>query len=298
MSRFGRAVEKAEREGLLTWTRGGDAPRRAAAVEEPPAPPLAPHSPPSIPTSRLRESTPLREEDIWGTTTEPEAPLSRLLVVATEPTSSAAEQYRLLRTRLEGRDQTRRSQLLIVSSPGIGDGKTTTSANLALSMAEESAHRVVLVEADLRRPRLAELFGVRAEPGLMDVLVGAATLDEALVTVPGSSLCLLSAGLPGSHPAGLLGSPLMQRCVEALRGRFDRIVVDTAPLALADTHVLTRLADGVLMIVKAGVTPRPALERALAGIDQPKVMGIVLNDVDDTATPYAEAAPPLRGTGA
>jgi capsular exopolysaccharide synthesis family protein len=295
MSRFGRAVEKAEREGLVTWTRGGDAPRHRAAVEEPPTASPPPYVPP---TSRLREHTPLRKEDIWSTAAEPVAPLHPLLVVASEPDSAAAEQYRLLRTRLEDADNSRRSQLLIVSSPGMGEGKTTTSANLALTMAEESAHKVVLVEADLRRPALAELFGVRSEPGLVDVLVGAATLDEALVTVPGTSLWLLSAGLPGSQPAGLLSSPLMQRCLETLRGRFDRIIVDTAPLALADTHILTRLADGVLMIVKAGVTPRPALERALAGVDRPKLVGIVLNGVDEAAAPYGETAPPMRGPGA
>jgi polysaccharide biosynthesis transport protein len=296
MSRFGRAVEKAEREGLLTWTRGGDVPHRDAAPDDPP--PVAARTPaPPAPAARFGDGAPLREEDIWATSEVGEAPISPLLVVASDPASPAAEQYRLLRTRLEGRDHVGRSQLLIVSSPGIGEGKTTTSANLALGMAEESLHEVVLVEADLRRPRLAELFGVRAEPGLMDVLVGGATLDDALVAVPGTSLTLLPAGLPGLHSTGLRGSPLMQRCLDGLRGRFDRIVVDTAPLAVADTHILTRMADGVLMVVKSGVTPRPALERALEGLDRAKVIGVVLNDVDAVPASYAEAAP-SRGTGA
>lgn len=299
MSRFGRAVEKAEREGLLTWTRGGDNPGRGAAVEDPPAPVSSPYVPPTAPLPYGTEH--LREDHAWNTEDAgevPDATFSPLLVAMTAPNSPAAEQYRLLRTRLEGRDTGRRSQLLIVSSPGMGEGKTTTSANLALTMAEEPQRRVVLVEADLRRPRLAELFGVRSEPGLMDVLVGAATLDEALVAVPGCPLFLLSAGVPGSRPTSVLASPLMQRCLDALRGRFDRIIVDTAPLALADTHVLTRLADGVLMVVRAGVTPRPALERALAAVDGPKVLGVVVNGVDETPIVYGEPATPAHGARA
>jgi protein-tyrosine kinase len=289
MSRFGRAMEKAEREGLLTWTRGGGPAEDQTLPVDPPA--LA-----TAPWARPHGPVPVPAEDLWGDAPAIEAALDPVLVVSTDPRSPAAEQYRLLRTRLERLDQTSRSQLLIVSSPGIGEGKTTTSTNLALSMAEEPSRRVVLVDADLRRPGLAALLGVRAEPGLLDVLVGAATLDDALVPVPGTSLILLPAGLPDSHAAGLLGSPLMQRCLDTLRGRFDRIVVDTAPLAVADTHVLTRAADGILVVVRSGVTARPALERALAGLDRAKVAGIVLNGTDAESPSYAEAVP-SRGTG-
>jgi capsular exopolysaccharide synthesis family protein len=225
-------------------------------------------------------------------------PLSPLFVAATEPGSSAAEQYRLLRTRLEGRDQGRRAQFIVVTSPGVGDGKTTTSANLALTMAQEFQHTVVLVEADLRRPTLAGLFGVRAEPGLVDVLVGAATLDDALVNVPGHNLFVLPAGFAAGRSTELLASSMMARVADALRARFDRIVIDTPPVTLADTHVLARLADGVLFVVRAGVTPRPALEHALAGVDRERVIGIVLNEVDETPGEYAYQGPQPRGSGA
>lgn len=287
MSRFGRAMEKAEREGLLTWTRSGEAGSggRDSGGRDDVWPAVAPPSP------RLQARAPLRTEDIWDTHAPDasEVPFSPLLVVAAAPSSPAAEQYRLLRTRLEGLDRTGRSQLLIVSSPGVGEGKTTTSTNLALSMAEES-RKVVLVEADLRRPSLARLFGLPDEPGLIDVLVGAATLDDALVAVPGTSLWLLPAGVQGAHATGLLGSPLMQRCLDGLRGRFDRIVVDTPPLSVADTHILTRLADGILVVVRSGVTPRPMLERALEGLDRAKVAGMVLNGVETSVASYGDAA--------
>ena len=91
-----------------------------------------------------------------------------------------------------------------------------------------------------------------------------------------------------AHPE--LGHQMMQRVIASLRGRFHRIVMDTPPVALADTLVLARLADGVLVVVRAGVTPRPAVERALAGIDRDRLLGLVLNEVDDTADEYAYAA--------
>ena len=282
MSRIHRAVERAEREGLLTWTAGRDSDRQAAVVEAPPPvqaerivmPPAAP---------------------VWETEAVADAVLSPLFVAATEPGSAAAEQFRLLRTRIEGLDSARRTQLLLVTSPRTGEGKTTTSANLALTMAQEFQHRVVLVEADLRRPNLAALFGVRAQPGLVDVLVGAATLEEALVPVPGHHLFVLPAGMPAGRSTELLASSMMQQVIDSLRARFDRIVVDTPPVTLADTHVLARLADGILIVVRAGVTQRPALEHALAGVDRERLIGVVLNEVDEMMGDYAYAGPQSPG---
>lgn len=279
MSRIQRAVEKAEREGLLTWTRARDERASpATAVEDyPELPPL--------------ESDPaISAEPPWEAPAATHEPFSRSFVAATEPGSPAAEEYRVLRTRLEGRDHTRRTQFVLVTSPRIGDGKTTTSANLALTLAQESQHRVLLVEADLRRPSLAGRFGVRPEPGLVDVLLGTAPLEDALVAVPGQQLSLLPAGFATARSTGLLASSMMQRVADALRARFDRIVVDTPPAALADTHVLARLADGVLVVVRAGVTPRPALERALSAIDRQRLLGVVLNGVDETPDDYAYPA--------
>jgi capsular exopolysaccharide synthesis family protein len=285
MSRIHRAVAKAEREGLLTWTSGDDrAARTAAATAEPVT--LPPPSAPFADRSAFHATDPA---DV--------VPLSPLFVAASEPDSPAAEQYRLLRTRLEGRDRGRRSQFVLVTSPGVGDGKTITSANLALTMAQEFQHTVVLVEADMRRPALAALFGVRPEPGLVDVLVGAATLDDALVSVPGQNLFVLPAGHAAGRSTELLASSMMSRVAEALRSRFDRIVIDTPPVTLADTHVLARLADGVLFVVRAGVTPQPALEHALAGVDRDRVIGIVLNAVETTPSEYAYAGPAGRSGG-
>jgi capsular exopolysaccharide synthesis family protein len=215
--------------------------------------------------------------------------LDPLLVIAAEPASVAAEQYRLLRTHLSARDRIRRLQVVLVTSPRNGDGKTLTAANLAASMAQEFQHRVLLLEADLRRPTVGGLFDLPASDGLAGVLLGSATLESALVAVPGQHLTVLPAGDPPAQPTELIGSTAMHRTMEALRSQFDRIVVDTPPVALADTRLLGSFADGILMVVRAGVTPRDAVERSLAAFDRDKVLGLVLNEVEGPVDTYEYA---------
>jgi capsular exopolysaccharide synthesis family protein len=229
------------------------------------------------------EPTPLADENDAA----PDGEMDPLLVVAVEPASVAAEQYRLLRTHLTARDRVRRLQVVLVTSPRNGDGKTLTAANLAVSMAQEFQQRVLLLEADLRRPTVSGLFDLPPSPGLAGVLIGSATLESALVSVPGQHLTVLPAGNPPARPTELIGSISMRHTIEALRSRFDRIVVDTPPVALADTHLLGSFADGILMVVRAGVTPRDAVERSLAAFDRDKVLGLVLNEVEGTVDYYA-----------
>lgn len=212
-----------------------------------------------------------------------DSPLDPLLVAALAPTSLAAEQYRSLRTRLKRIESSRQLRLIAVTSPAKGDGKSLTAANLALTMAQEFQQRVLLLDADLRRPSAHRLFGIAETPGLADVLMNGAELDQALVTLPDYDLTVLPAGVPPAHPAELLGSAVMRRLLDTLRTRFDRILIDVPPVApLADLHVLSPMVDGLLMIVRAGVTPRPAIERALAGLDSAKVIGLVLNEAGST----------------
>ena len=201
------------------------------------------------------------------------------LVAALAPQSLAAEQYRSLRTRIKRAENGRAVRAIVITSPNKGDGKSLTAGNLAITMAQEFQQRVLLVDADLRRPAVHRLFSVPDGPGLSDVLMGAADLDDALVHLPAHHLTVLPAGAPPGHPAELLGSASMRRVLDTLRTRFDRILIDMPPVApLADLHIVAPMADGVLMIVRAGVTPKPAIEQALAGLDMSKVLGLVLNE--------------------
>jgi protein-tyrosine kinase len=201
------------------------------------------------------------------------------LAAALAPQSLAAEQYRSLRTRIKRAENGRNVRTIVVTSPNKGDGKSLTASNLAVTMAQEFQQRVLLVDADLRRPAIHKLFGFQEGPGLADVLMGAAELNQVLIEVPDYHFTLLPAGSLPSHPAELLGSAAMRRVLDTLRTRFDRVLIDMPPVApLADLHIVAPMADGVLMIVRAGVTPKPAIERALSGLDVSKVLGLVLND--------------------
>jgi capsular exopolysaccharide synthesis family protein len=216
------------------------------------------------------------------------ADLDHHLVAALAPTSLAAEQYRSLRTRLKRAESGRALRTIAITSPNKGDGKSLTAANLALTMAQEFQQRVLLIDCDLRRPSVHRLFGITEGPGLGDVLMSAAELDHALVALPEYHLTVLPAGLPPSRPAELLGSAAMRRILDTLRSRYDRILIDVPPVApLADLHILAPMVDGLLMIVRAGITPKPAIERALAGLDASKVLGLVLNESGaETAETY------------
>lgn len=204
--------------------------------------------------------------------------LDRELVAALSPYGPAAEQYRSLRTRIAQIEHAGPRRVLLVTSPGSGDGKTVTVANLALTMAQEFQRQVLLIDADLRSARLHSCLGISREPGLSDVLTGAASLDEALVSISEHRLIALPAGKMHDRPAELLGSEPMRRLMEGLARRFDRVLVDTTAAHFADAGVLEPIADGVLLVVRAGRTSRPAIARALGLVPRTKLLGLVLND--------------------
>jgi capsular exopolysaccharide synthesis family protein len=295
MSRIQQILDKAERDGSVRHT----------TLQAPPPPATEPHAPPRpfVPVDGHRATAPA--EAPWGHgQAVPEAPrvgrqvqagrLSPLLVAALAPHALAAEQYRTLRTRLAAVDHGHPRRVLVVTSPAKGDGKSVTAANLALTMAQEFNRRIVLVDADLRRPSLHRLLGLPVQPGLADVLRGEAPLEEALVQLPEYGLTVLPAGGRVDRQTELLGSQAMRRVIDALRSRFDRVVIDTPPaLPLADVAVVAPMTDGVLLVVRAGATPKPLIERALAAFDDSRLLGLVLNGTghrDATYEAYADRA--------
>jgi protein-tyrosine kinase len=298
MSRIQQILDKAEREGLTRRTRAlssDEAPVRPAgemgdpvgAVREPPPRPTPPPVTPELPPAAALDALNRVENRQVTLRTAAGAILDPMLVAAVAPVSLAAEQYRSLRMRINRLERHRSVKTMLVTSPGKGDGKSITAANLALTMAQEFHARVLLIDADLRRSRLHSLLGLGSGAGLCDVLVGAASVEDVMVWLPEHRLTVIPAGLSAAHPAELLGSATMRTTLESLRTKFDRIVIDTPPIApLADVGVLAPLVDGVVLIVRAGVTPRPAIERALTAVEAPKLLGLVLNDVGESAKKY------------
>jgi capsular exopolysaccharide synthesis family protein len=233
--------------------------------------PGASAQPASAPTSGTQGLTPARV--VAG------AHLDARLITAASTDAAVAEQYRALRTRILHADPMSPVNVVMITSPGRGEGKTLTAGNLGLAMAQEWQRRICIVDADLRRPQMHRIFGLPEGPGLCDVLTGRATLEEALVTLEEHQVTLLPAGNVPAHPAELLGTTAMRRMMDTLRSQFDRVVVDTAPATpLADVSILAPLVDRVLLVIRAGVTTKPSIHDAVSSIDPSRLLGFVLNE--------------------
>lgn len=218
------------------------------------------------------------QEDVPQIRTLAHVRLDRRLVSALSPDRTAAEHYRALRTRIATVEPTMALRSLLVTSAGEGEGKTMTAANLALSMGGDQS-RVCLVDANVRAPQVQRLFGLPDGPGLCDVVAGEASLEEALVTLEEHNLTLLPAGRLPAQPGDLLGTMTMRRTFDVLRNQFDRVIVDApAVMPLADVWILSPYVDRVLIVVRTGVTTKPAIHEAITALDPSKLLGLVLND--------------------
>jgi receptor protein-tyrosine kinase len=211
--------------------------------------------------------------------TAPAFRLDRALVAALAGDNAVAEQYRALCTRIAHADQDAPIHVILVTSPGTGEGKSVTAANLALTMAREYQRPTCIIDANLRSPKLQQLFGLPEGPGLSDVLAGRASLEDALTTIENLGVTVLPAGTCPQHPAELLGAAMMRQTLDRLRLQFDRIIVDTpAALARADMGLLTPLVDRIVLVVRAGVTPKASIADVVTALDTKRLLGVVLNE--------------------
>jgi capsular exopolysaccharide synthesis family protein len=202
--------------------------------------------------------------------------------------SPISEEYRTLRARIQSLRRTRELRTIVVTSSLPNEGKTTTAANLALSFGFERELTTCLVDADLRTPRVHQVFPVAGPAGLVEVLEGDAKLDEALVAVPDTRLMVLPVRALPTAPAELLGSRAMADLIAELHTRFHTVILDAPPvLGLPDTVTLVDLCDAALFVVGAGRAPRGDVESALERLDASKVLGVVLNRCERHEIPYA-----------
>jgi capsular exopolysaccharide synthesis family protein len=287
MNRIQQILSKAERDGTA---------RRVSAIDEAPvreAPPVAlrpreeprraavVHDEPEIEDAATFDepfdSVSYAEPSPSARVSAP-ATLHPVLVAAVDPMSSAAEQYRSLRSRIAQAENGNALRVIQITSPAKNDGKTVTSLNLALTMAQEFQRRVLVIDADLRQPGVHALLGLMPGPGLVDVLTGTATLRDALIEIPEHHLTVLRAGRAYERPAEMLGSGPMRHLIDTLRSQFDRIVIDSAPAMVADPGAIAPLADGLLLVVRASATTKPAIGRAISTLASSKLLGLVFNE--------------------
>lgn len=268
MSHIQNILEKADREGGIRRMRSVSGAAAAASVVDRPA---------SLPSAGS-DADAAADRPAYPARIIRNARYDPNLVAVLAPGAPAAEQYRALRTRVSHASHGAAVGAILVTSPGRGEGKSLTSANLALTMAQDLQMRVCVVDADLRHSRLHSLFGAPNGPGLTDVLEGRATLADALVGFEGQQITMLPAGPVPTHPAEMLGSGAMRRTIETLRSQFDRVIIDAPAVSpLADVGILAPLVDGVLLVVQAGTTTKPAIQDAVANLGTGAFLGVVLN---------------------
>jgi len=217
---------------------------------------------------------------IGGISFDSDAP-KRPLIVQADPHGPRAEAFRTLRTNLQFVDAANHPRSIVFTSSLPAEGKSTTAANLAITMAASGA-RVCVVEGDLRRPRLLEYMGLDGSVGLTNVLIGQANLTDALQQFADAGLYVLGAGALPPNPSELLGSAAMEKTLRELESRFDVVIIDAPPLLpVTDAAVLSTIAGGTVVVVGVGMVDRDNLARSLQSLDAVKgrVLGLVLNMV-------------------
>jgi protein-tyrosine kinase len=292
MSKFTKALEQAQRDRALRL-QAAPPPPPAAPPREAPDSPREVHGPPSEVPGPPRQmprpprqvvSPPRRMAAPPRRASEGTGELDSHLVSLVAPASLEAEQYRALRHMVEQRRKNGNLSVIAVSSPGVGDGKTTTAINLAGALAQASDASVLLVEADLRRPSIARLLGFSESPGLglVDAILDPRlTLADIVQPRPSFNMSVVLAGQTPPSPYEVLKSPRLGALLDEARQQYDYIVMDTPPLApVQDCRVVARWVDGVLVVVAADHTPRALLEAALDVLDPTKVIGLVFNGYD------------------
>jgi capsular exopolysaccharide family len=203
------------------------------------------------------------------------------VVIDAETSAASIEEYRRLATTLHLMQGSKGIRTLLVSSALPRDGKSLTSTNLALTLSETYRRRVLLIDADFRRPSLHEIFGLPNNGGLAESLraTGAVSLPLAQIS---NHLTVLPAGAPDHSPMAALTSERMRNVIADARNQFDWVILDTPPVGLiSDANLLASLVDGVLLVVGAGSTPFEAVQRAVAQLGEERILGVVLNRVTE-----------------
>lgn len=211
------------------------------------------------------------------------------LVTVREARSAGAEAYRTLRTSLLFSQAVQTLRTVVITSAGPGEGKTTISANLATTFAQQGL-RVLLIDCDLRRSQVHNLFGLRHKPGLTELLVKQAAPDDVIHNTEVDGLFVLTAGTLPPNPSELLGGKPLRQLFSRFAESFDIVLVDTPPLlAAADASILGSWTDGVVMVVRAGYTERAAAEYAVEQLSKvgARILGAVLNDPDGKVPQYS-----------
>lgn len=237
------------------------------------------HASEVLTSSTARDMVPERREDVFNEFRSIEVSLSAesRLVGLTELESAAAEAFRLLGVRLRELRRTRPLKKLLITSTIPQEGKSLVAANLAVTLAR-AKQRVLVLEGDIRRPALSAAFGLKVDSGLCEWLHGERDLTSSIYRLEGPGVWIMPSGSTPQNPLELLQTSKLQALMGQLSEWFDTIVIDSPPiLPLADTSIWMRLADGILLVARQGITEKRQLQRGLEAVDSQKLIGALLN---------------------
>ena len=204
------------------------------------------------------------------------------LVAITQPRSAYCEQFRSLRTRILQAGEREQMRTFVITSAGMGEGKTVTALNLGWLLAQTEGVRALVIDSDLRQPCATEYLGIDAPRGLSEVLGGELTLQDAIVRLDPAGLYLLPGGNPRDDVADLLSGPTYAGVISEARQMFDFIIIDAPPLGIfTDANVLINRADGALMVVRSGKTRYALVDKLLETLPRERMLGVVLNRADE-----------------
>lgn len=201
-----------------------------------------------------------------------------------DSTSPIAEQYKILRTNIQSLRTTNNHKTFLITSSIDREGKSVTAINLAIAMAQDlDAKSILLIDADMRKGRVAEYLGLSRSPGLSDVLKGEAEINSVFVSPDINNLTIIPSGKVPRNPAELLASKKMQGLLASFKARFDYIFIDSPPvMPLTDACILGAMADGAILVIQAGRTQRGVVHHAQSRLHQAraKTLGYVMTGVE------------------
>lgn len=307
----GESLKDVVDTGLETETQSGENPIVLTTTQEPRVPeaPVSPNVPVnlvlgvlaglalgygvavlrSLLDSRIRSINDIEViagKPLLGRITHDQEAKKNPLVASSSPRSPYAESLRALRTNLQFVNVNSTGRVYAVTSPGPGEGKTSTALNLAFTLAQTGA-RVAVVEGDLRRPVFSDYLGIEGGAGLTDVLIGRAEVDDVLQRWGKDQVFVLPAGRIPPNPSELLGSAEMKKTLDTLEKKFDYVIVDAPPvLAVTDAAVLGKHVAGLLMVVATDSTTKQELTAALGDLDTAgaEVLGMIATMVPANAS--------------
>jgi capsular exopolysaccharide synthesis family protein len=289
MSRIHEALKRAEQE--KTSGQNGQkveefAAQPAQKQEKQPELVHANIAPPAAATATAIETLPepMRTDGFLARCAQPAwKPDPAFLVFAnSDPFYPGTEQFRTLRSRLSRIRENQPLKIVLISSAIPAEGKTVVATNLAHALVRQEGSRVLLIDADLRAPRVHTLLGAPSNPGLADYLQGEASEFEVIQKGHEEGLYFTPAGIHVTHPSELISSSRMKEFLERVKPEFDWIIIDSSPvLPVADATVLGGMSDGVLLVVRASSTPSDMARKACREFQDSHILGVVLNTADE-----------------